>query len=169
MPPKKAKKNPLVHPNKSVPVLPEHTDFYDLFGVDNNDADRNFSVIIEETLGAEEISTALKEKKAPTGKKQGSDKQTNKQPSPQSVLDLHGYTAREAEDKTASFVRAALKNGLLSLLIITGKGLHSEGDGILRDVVETTVIELKKQNVIVSFKWEKKHKYKSGAMLVYLG
>jgi DNA-nicking Smr family endonuclease len=167
MPPKKAKKNPLIPTNKPVPVLPEHTDFYDIFGVNNDDTDRNFSDLIEETLATGEIAAALKEKVS-TDKKQGGGKQTNKQPPPQSVLDLHGFTAREAEDKTASFVRAASKNGLQSLLIITGKGLHSEGDSILRDVVETTVIGLKKQNVIVSFKWEKKLKYKSGAMIVYL-
>ena len=57
-----------------------------------------------------------------------------------SVLDLHGYTAKEAEDKTASYIKAAAKNGLQSLLIITGKGLHSEGEGILRDVVEALLI-----------------------------
>lgn len=168
MPPKKAKKNPLIHPKKTVPVLPEHTDFYNLFGVSNDNAERNFSDIIEENLATGAITAALKEKNTSPNNTHDSDKQPIKHQHPQSVLDLHGFTAKEAEDKTTAYVRAAAKNGLQSLLIITGKGLHSEGEGVLRDVVETIVIELKKKNVIVSFKWEKKHKHKSGALYVYL-
>lgn len=168
MPPKKAKKTTLIHPKKTVPDLPEHTDFYDLFGATNDGAGGKFSDIIEENLANEKIAAALKEKNDAIKIAHSNTKQTKKYPPPQSVLDLHGYTAKEAEGKTTSYVRDAEKNGLQSLLIITGKGLHSAGEGILRDVVEAILIELKKQNVILSFKWEKKHKHKSGALYVYL-
>ena len=168
MPPKKAKKTARIHSKKTVPVLPEHTDFHELFGATTNDAGGKFSDIIEENLANERIAAALKEKNDALKNAPSKTKQRKKYPPPQSVLDLHGHTAKEAEDRTASYVRAAAKNGLCSLLIITGKGLHSEGEGVLRDVVEAILIELKKQNIIESFKWEKKHKQKSGAMFVYL-
>ncbi len=157
---KKAKKN--------IPVLSDETDFHDLFGVSNDETRKKFSDIIDEKLTSKELNNAYKEKNDTQITPNSGKSHSNKSISPQSILDLHGYTAKEAEEKTIFFVKTAAKKGLHSLLIITGKGLHSGGEGVLRDVVEAIVIELKQQNVINSFKWEKKHKHKSGAIFVYL-
>ena len=61
---------------------------------------------------------------------------------PQSTLDLHGYTAREAEDAVRSFLSECRDNGIRKVSIITGKGLHSEdGVGVLRSTVQTVLDE----------------------------
>jgi DNA-nicking Smr family endonuclease len=49
--------------------------------------------------------------------------------------------------------------------IITGKGLHSaQGQSVLRELAEKRLSELRKNNVVLSFKWEKG----KGALVVYL-
>jgi DNA-nicking Smr family endonuclease len=51
---------------------------------------------------------------------------------PQAALDLHGKTAREAEEAIAAFLRDASRRGLEKVLIIHGKGNHSSGAPVLR-------------------------------------
>ena len=46
---------------------------------------------------------------------------------PQAVLDLHGMTADEAESAIAGFIDSSARRGLEKVLVIHGKGLHSEG------------------------------------------
>jgi DNA-nicking Smr family endonuclease len=46
---------------------------------------------------------------------------------PQAVLDLHGMTEEEAESAIARFVESSAREGLEKVLVIHGKGLHSEG------------------------------------------
>ena len=61
---------------------------------------------------------------------------------PQSTLDLHGYTVREAEDAVRAFLSECRDNGIRKVSIITGKGLHSEdGVGILRSTIQTVLDE----------------------------
>lgn len=165
---KTAKKTP-PRPNKAIPTLPRNTDFFSLFGDDKENKSPNFAEILDRDFDENEITSALYEKKRP-----GSEVDHNigaeikKYPPPQSTLDLHGFTAKEAELETEHFVRAAAKSGMQTVLIITGKGLHSQGECVLRDVVEMKIAELKKKSVILTFKWEKKHKNKSGALFVYI-
>ncbi len=47
-------------------------------------------------------------------------------------LDLHGYTQVQAQDALEAFVMRAAKAGKRCLLVITGKGLNKNGEGILR-------------------------------------
>ncbi|OQX20720.1 MAG: hypothetical protein BWK80_35435, partial [Desulfobacteraceae bacterium IS3] len=61
-----------------------------------------------------------------------------------------------------------LRDALRTVRIIVGKGLHSEGKAVLRDVVEEKLVSLKREGMILSFKWEKTNKLKSGAIIVYL-
>lgn len=52
---------------------------------------------------------------------------------PETVVDLHGYTASEAEE----VLRALLKESKYShVRIIVGKGTHSAGGPVLRDFVK---------------------------------
>jgi DNA-nicking Smr family endonuclease len=46
---------------------------------------------------------------------------------PQAILDLHGMTAEEAESAIAGFIDSSARSGLEKVLVIHGKGLHSEG------------------------------------------
>ena len=41
-------------------------------------------------------------------------------------LDLHGYTLEDANKKIENFILENYKNGINKLLIVTGKGLHSD-------------------------------------------
>lgn len=87
---------------------------------------------------------------------------------PQAELDLHGYTGREAGIKAETFIRNTRVRGLKTVRIIVGKGLHSTGKAVLPDVVEAKIIDLKRKKWVLSYKWEKKDKRKSGALIVYL-
>ena len=61
---------------------------------------------------------------------------------PQSTLDLHGYTTKEAESAVRTFLDECHANGLRKISIITGKGLHSEdGIGVLKATVQTVLDE----------------------------
>lgn len=50
-------------------------------------------------------------------------------------IDLHGMTCAEAEAALNIFFEDAKRNGLKKILIIHGKGIHSEGGGILPSFV----------------------------------
>jgi DNA-nicking Smr family endonuclease len=53
---------------------------------------------------------------------------------PEAELDLHGLRQGELAHAVAEFVRSRKRRGVRYVLLITGKGLHSEGGlGVLRD------------------------------------
>jgi DNA-nicking Smr family endonuclease len=54
---------------------------------------------------------------------------------PQKVLDLHGLSGREAEQALDDFIQEARSIGLQKVLIIHGKGHHSQGEPVLQGVV----------------------------------
>lgn len=89
-------------------------------------------------------------------------------PKPQGQLDLHGATALQAEQRTDSYIRTAHTAGTLTLRIIVGKGLHSEAGAVLPDVVEDRLVRLKRDGLVLSYRWDKGVKRKSGAVIVYL-
>lgn len=89
-------------------------------------------------------------------------------PPPQAEFDCHGLTAVEAEKKLHRFIAQAGRTSLRTLRVITGKGLHSPGGPVLRDMVESELRLLKKNGAIVAFRWEKKEKERSGSVIVYL-
>jgi len=89
-------------------------------------------------------------------------------PPPEATLDLHGFTAIGAQVKARSFISSAHTQGFFTLRIIVGKGLHSEDGPVLPHVVEDLIKEMKKDNIVLSYKWEGVKKTKFGAVLVYL-
>ena len=42
------------------------------------------------------------------------------------VLDLHGYTLDEANKTTENFIKKSFEDNIAKLIIVTGKGLHSD-------------------------------------------
>lgn len=54
---------------------------------------------------------------------------------PQASLDLHGMTSREAEQALERFVLECRLRGLRKVLIVHGKGHHSQGEPVLQGVV----------------------------------
>lgn len=89
-------------------------------------------------------------------------------PSPQDTLDLHGLTSDEAEAITLRFIDNSERKDFKTLRIITGKGIHSIDKPVLRDKLEILSNKLKKEKTILFWKWEKKHKEKSGAIIIFL-
>lgn len=56
---------------------------------------------------------------------------------PEASLDLHGLLRTAVEEKLRFFLQDAQHHGWLTLLVITGKGLHSEGgEPVLRNAAE---------------------------------
>ena len=43
-------------------------------------------------------------------------------------LDLHGFTLAEANKKITSFIKQSYSSGVRKILVVTGKGLHSQID-----------------------------------------
>jgi DNA-nicking Smr family endonuclease len=50
---------------------------------------------------------------------------------PEARIDLHGMTQLEAEAALSAFLEAASRRGYEKILVITGKGIHSQGEPIL--------------------------------------
>ena len=53
----------------------------------------------------------------------------------QRTLDLHGFTAEEARAEVEAFLRESKKQGVKKVLIIHGKGYHSQGKPVLKQEV----------------------------------
>lgn len=53
---------------------------------------------------------------------------------PQAVLDLHGYTAVEAEPLLKRFLEASARKGLEKVLVIHGKGNHSTTEHVMTNL-----------------------------------
>lgn len=88
---------------------------------------------------------------------------------PESQLDLHRLKAAEAERKTKSYLLTQKQRGRKVVRIITGKGLHSQGQSVLRDVVEAVLLDLITTGIVTGYQWEKKRKQESGAVIIYMG
>ncbi len=58
---------------------------------------------------------------------------------PEKVLDLHGYKAREAEERIRTFIRDCKRSGIKKVLIIHGKGKHTKGTPVLKGTVIKTL------------------------------
>ena len=64
---------------------------------------------------------------------------------PEAELDLHGLTVDEASAKIRFFLRDAIYQGFQTVLVITGKGLHSNDGPVLRKAVEALLTHLREQ------------------------
>jgi len=57
----------------------------------------------------------------------------------EAVLDLHGLTREEAWARLDSFIADCVRRKLLKVLVIHGKGAHSESDPVLKQMVRTFI------------------------------
>jgi DNA-nicking Smr family endonuclease len=89
-------------------------------------------------------------------------------PPPQAELDLHGFTSAQAAEKTEAFLRTSRNRGRRTVIIITGRGIHSDGRPVLPDVVESRIADLRRRNWILASQWERGSKKRSGALIVYI-
>ena len=47
-------------------------------------------------------------------------------------FDLHGFTLDEANDKVKEIIKSCSENGYREILLITGKGLHSNQENVYK-------------------------------------
>ncbi|MBF0234222.1 MAG: Smr/MutS family protein [Desulfamplus sp.] len=131
--------------------------------------DVDFSELVATTLKGKNRDAIMREKSdTPLPKPVPLKKRLKRYPLPQDEIDLHGYTAKEAQSRTESYLRSCWKNGLFTVQIIVGRGIHSPHGAVLPDIVEDLVTRLKREGAILWFEWNKRKKSQSGALIVYL-
>ena len=154
---------------QSIQKLTVHDDLGALFSQDQeNDTPHNFVSALAAGIPAATLAEILTEKDELPTLAQSLQGAIRNSPPPQDRIDLHGCTGSEAETKTENFLARARRNHLKTVLIITGKGIHSPEGSVLKDVIETQLKIMKNDNMILAYLWEKKTREKSGALLVYL-
>ena len=95
-------------------------------------------------------------------------KRLKRYPPPEKQLDLHGLTGAEADVQAETYLRHSWRNGFFTLRLVVGRGLHSEAGAVLPHVVEDLLVRLKRDGVVLWFEWDRKQKFRSGAVIVYL-
>lgn len=85
---------------------------------------------------------------------------------PEDELDLHGMTAEEAAGKVQLFLQRAVFNGFKTVRIITGKGLRSEKQPVLRSAVEKVLNHQRDQ--VVEWGVAPQRLGGDGALIVFL-
>ena len=107
------------------------------------------------------------------------DLKFNKKNTPKiKTFDLHGYSLDEANNKIEDLIKDSYKNGISKLIIITGKGLHSQNEnnpyvskdlGILKYSVPEYINSNKElMSLIIEIKEAKIEDGGNGAFYVYL-
>ena len=128
--------------------------------------------VVEEDEDFAQLLEASFKKKTPKKKRNKTamplKKRLKRYPGVEADLDLHGFTAIGAQVKARSFISSCKQQGFFTVRIIVGKGLHSDLGPVLPDVVEDLVKEMKQQDIVLAYQWEKKKKNRSGALIVYL-
>lgn len=169
---------PLLKDKNGIPILRDQTDFTRVFhAAENLSASPNqdtgnlkFPVLLGSTLAEKGQDRLLKEKKAGMEASCGISlaERIRRYPEPQKVLDLHGFSGIQARLKTEFFIEKALQDGLFTIRIITGRGLHSEGPAVLPDIVDQKIREMEEMGTVLFWKWENERKEPEGSVRVYL-
>ena len=154
-----------------IPRLDDQADLYRLFDAAGNDAED------AQTLGDALHRSLDRDTRGLIKRKTGGffaprrlslSEKLRRYPPPQAQLDLHGATAVKARQRAEAFLRSACDRGLFTVRIIVGKGLHSEAGAVLPDVIEDLLVVLKRDDVVLNYRWDKGIKRKSGAIIIYL-
>ncbi len=94
-------------------------------------------------------------------------KQVNRgQLKPEAELDLHGLIIDVASEKVGFFLQDAIYQGFQTVLIITGKGLHSNDGPVLRQAVEKLLDQQSEQ--VIEWGVAPRRYGGDGALVVFL-
>ncbi len=131
--------------------------------------DENFLELIEDALKGKDRDSMMREKSdRPLPEPVPLKKRLKRYPPPEDEIDLHGFTAKEAESKTELYLRNCWRNGLFTVQIIVGRGIHSPYGAVLPDVIEDLLTRLKREGVLLWFEWDRRTKSQSGAVIAYI-
>jgi len=148
---------------QALPVLTAETDLGGVFGVGVD-----FAGEVEASLDGVDLNQVLVEKKGGVARPLTLQEKLTAYPPPEEELNLHGCTGAEAARKATAFVTGAAVLRFKTVLIITGKGLHSPGPPVLPLVVDGCLEALKLAGVVFYYSWGPKGRDHSGAVTVYL-
>ena len=105
-------------------------------------------------------------------------KQTKKISSPSTICDLHGYSLDTANERIRELINHAYNTGIKKILIITGKGLHSDNEknpyiskdlGILKNSVPNYIkSNLELMKLVQEIKEADNNDGGSGAFYIFL-
>lgn len=83
-------------------------------------------------------------------------------------VDLHGLTQSEAHGLLLAFLHRAYASGVRYVLVVTGKGSSSKGDGVLRRVVPEWLATPAFRSVVSSHDGAARHHGGGGALYIRL-
>ncbi len=86
----------------------------------------------------------------------------------EATLDLHGLTQAQAQGQLEAFVMGAATAGKRHLLVITGKGRTSGGEGVLRTRVPEWLGQEPLGRLVLAFAYAKRHDGDQGALYLLL-
>ena len=86
---------------------------------------------------------------------------------PDSVLDLHGYTKAEAQQRVELFLQQSIHKKRKVVLIITGRGLNSTIDGGILKKSVWIWLEFNQIQLNLRFRWAPPFLGGNGAILVF--
>ena len=105
-------------------------------------------------------------------------KTSNKRSLETKSFDLHGYSLVEANNKIKELIKSSYENGINKLIIVTGKGIHSENEkdpyvskefGILKNSVPEYINNNEDlMKLIIEIKDARAEDGGSGAFYIYL-
>jgi DNA-nicking Smr family endonuclease len=85
---------------------------------------------------------------------------------PEAELDLHGLIIAAASEKVGFFLQDAIYQGFKTVLIITGKGLHSSDGPVLRQAVEKLLDQ--QRELVIEWGVAPRRYGGDGALVVFL-
>jgi DNA-nicking Smr family endonuclease len=144
------------HGVKVLDDLSEDIDFFD------DPVKEDFKTLLEESFKKKQSNPVKKSSPVPLKKR------LKRYPPVELQLDLHGFNAIGAQVKAKSFIMSCKQQGYFTVRIVVGKGLHSELGPVLPDIIEDLLKQMKAQEQIIFYEWDKKKKSQSGAVIVYL-
>ncbi|WP_157014440.1 Smr/MutS family protein [Mesorhizobium xinjiangense] len=86
----------------------------------------------------------------------------------EATVDLHGLTQSEAHSLLLAFLSRAYVGGIRQVLVITGKGTSSGGDGVLRKSVPDWLATAAFRQLVTGYSHAARHHGGSGALYVRL-
>ncbi|QQR83714.1 Smr/MutS family protein [Candidatus Peregrinibacteria bacterium] len=87
---------------------------------------------------------------------------------PERTIDLHGCTIEIGKERLQFFIETCHRARLKKILVIVGKGLHSEGKSILKEAILRELEELKWKGKVRSFGTAPSKNGGTGAIMVIL-
>ena len=73
---------------------------------------------------------------------------------PEYTIDLHGFTQEEAEKIVETNIRGMKITNVMKIRIITGKGLHSKNEPVLKSAIDTLLRQLKRDGFCSRIEWD---------------